>query len=47
MLPGGMRLPEGARVEIVESRGASTRVRFGATDAWVSSAALRELARAD
>jgi hypothetical protein len=32
-------------VEIVEPRGASTRVRFGATDAWVSSSTLRELAR--
>ena len=46
-IPGGVRLPEGARVEIVESRAAWTRVRFGATDAWVSSEALRELARAD
>jgi hypothetical protein len=44
-LPGATPLPEGARVEIVEPRGASTRVRFGATDAWVSSSTLRELAR--
>ena len=46
-LPGAAPLPEGARVEIVEPRGSSTRVRFGATDAWVSSSTLRELARLD
>ena len=47
VVPGATPLPEGARVEIVESRGASTRVRFGAIDAWVSSGSLRELARID
>jgi len=46
-LPGATPLPEGARVEIVEPRGSATRVRFGATDAWVSSSTLRELARVD
>jgi hypothetical protein len=46
-LPGSMPLPEGARVEIVEARGPSTRVRFGATDAWVQASALREIARRD
>lgn len=46
-LPGATPLPEGARVEIVEPRGAMARVRFGATDAWVSSSTLRELARID
>jgi hypothetical protein len=46
-LPGGTPLPEGARVELVEARGASTRVRFGAIDVWVASSALRELARTD
>ncbi|HEX3771585.1 MAG TPA: hypothetical protein VHV30_11995 [Polyangiaceae bacterium] len=46
-LPGATPLPEGARVEIVEARGAATRVRFGVTDAWVSSSTLRELARPD
>jgi hypothetical protein len=46
-VPGAKALPEGARVEIVESRGASTRVRFGTVDAWVSSGTLRELSRID
>ena len=32
-------------MEIVEARGAWTRVRFGAIDAWVAAGALRELAR--
>jgi hypothetical protein len=46
-VPGGGRLPEGARVEVVDSRAAQTRVRFGATDVWLSTSALRELARVD
>jgi hypothetical protein len=46
-LPGSTPLPEGARVEVVDARGPSTRVRFRAVDAWVSSSALRELARKD
>jgi hypothetical protein len=46
-VPGATPLPEGARVEIVEPRGASTRVRFGATDAWIPSGTLRELSRPD
>jgi hypothetical protein len=46
-LPGGTPLAEGARVEIVASHAASTRVRFGATEAWLPSTALRELARVD
>jgi hypothetical protein len=45
-VPGGARLPEGARVEIVDSRAAQTRVRFGMTDVWLSTNALRELASA-
>jgi hypothetical protein len=44
-LPGSAPFPEGARVEIVAERGGSTRVRSGTTDAWVSGAAMRELAR--
>jgi hypothetical protein len=44
---GGTALPEGARVEVVDTRGAHTRVRFGAADVWLSSSALRDLARAD
>jgi hypothetical protein len=46
-VPGATPLPEGARVEVVEPRGASTRVRFGVVDAWVSSSSLREIARND
>jgi hypothetical protein len=46
-LPGATPVPEGARVEIVEARGGSTRVRFGATDAWVATSSLREIARAE
>jgi hypothetical protein len=44
-LPGAKPLPEAARVEIVEKRAGSTRVRFGAVDAWVPSGGLREIAR--
>jgi hypothetical protein len=44
-VPGATPLPEGARVEVVEVRGQSSRVRFGAADAWVSTGALRDLAR--
>jgi hypothetical protein len=44
-VPGATPLPEGARVEIVEPHGATTRVRFGTVDAWVSSGSLREIAR--
>ena len=47
VLPGGTELPEGARVEVVESRAASTHVRFGTVDAWIPSGALREIARID
>ena len=44
-LPGATPLPEGARVEVVEARGAWTRVRFGTVDAWVASDSLRDLSR--
>jgi len=44
-MAGATPLPEGARVEVVEVRGAWSRVRFGTIDAWVSSGTLRELAR--
>jgi hypothetical protein len=47
VVAGGTPLPEGARVEVVDVHGASTRVRFGAADVWLSSSALRDLARAD
>jgi hypothetical protein len=43
--PGATPLPEGIRVELVESRGMWTRMRFGALDAWVATSALRELSR--
>jgi hypothetical protein len=46
-VPGAHPLPEGARVELVDVRGAQTRVRFGTLDVWVPAVALRELARAD
>ena len=46
-VPAGRPLPEGARVEIVDVRGAQTRVRFGTLDTWVPAGALREIARAD
>jgi hypothetical protein len=45
VLPGATPLPEGARVELVDARGGWSRVRFGAIDAWLTSGALRELAR--
>lgn len=44
-LPGATPLPEGSRVEVVGASGAATRVRFGSTDAWLLSSALREIAR--
>jgi hypothetical protein len=44
-LAGATPLPEGARVEVLESKGGSTRVRFGTAEAWVPAAALRDLAR--
>jgi hypothetical protein len=43
--PGSNPLPEGARVEIVREQGASTRVRFGAIDAWLPAGSLRPLAK--
>lgn len=45
VVPGGTSLPEGARVEVIDTRGASSRVRFGAIEAWVSAGALREIAK--
>lgn len=44
-LPGATSLPEGALVEVIEERGDSTRVRFGSNDEWLSSTAVRPLAR--
>jgi hypothetical protein len=42
---GATPLPEGARVEIIEARGASSRVRFGAIEALLPAGAVRDLAR--
>jgi hypothetical protein len=44
-LAGATPLPEGARVEIVDSRGASSRVRFGAVEISVPASVLRDIAR--
>jgi hypothetical protein len=44
-LQGATALPEGARVEIVDARGAQTRVRFGTQDTWIATGTLREIAR--
>ena len=43
--PGANPLPEGARVEVLETLGARTRVRFGTIDEWVPAGSLRELVR--
>jgi len=43
-VPGSTPVPEGARVEVVGERGESTRVRFGALDAWLPAGSLRPLA---
>jgi hypothetical protein len=45
--PGATPFPEGARVEVIGTRGAWSRVRFGSFEAWITSGALRPLARAD
>jgi hypothetical protein len=45
VLAGAFPLPEGARVEILDSHGASTEYRFGSTQGWVPTSSLRELAR--
>lgn len=43
--PGATPLPEGARVEVVDSRETRARIRFGALDGWVPATALRDIAR--
>jgi hypothetical protein len=45
VVPGSTPLPEGARVEVVDTRDTRARIRFGALDAWVQESALREIAR--
>ena len=44
-LPGATPLPEGARVELIDSLDALAKVRFGSADIWVARSAVRELAR--
>jgi len=46
-VPGATPLPEAARVEVLDTHDAQSRVRFGKIAAWVPSADLRPLARAD
>jgi hypothetical protein len=45
VIAGAFPLPEGSRVEVEESRGSATRVRFGALEAWVPADSLRALSR--
>jgi hypothetical protein len=44
-MPSATPLPEGARVEIIEARGASSLVRFGTVEALLPATSLRDLAR--
>jgi hypothetical protein len=46
-LAGATALPEGARVEVLDDRGGSRRIRFGTVEAWLPAESLRELARPD
>jgi hypothetical protein len=46
-IAGATPLPEGARVEVIDTSGAVARVRFGASDVRVATATLREMARRD
>jgi hypothetical protein len=43
----GTPLPEGARVEVIETSGAVVRVRFGTSDIRVAAGTLRGMARRD
>ncbi len=44
-LPRGAALPEGARVEIVDTRAGWAHVRWAQADGWITSAAVRTIAR--
>jgi hypothetical protein len=46
-LPGMAPLPEGARVEVIDTSGVAARVRFGTADVHVAASTLREMARRD
>jgi hypothetical protein len=43
--PGAFPLPEGARVELLESRSGWSRFRFGTSEGWIPTGSLRELER--
>jgi hypothetical protein len=45
VVAGGNALPEGARVEVLDTHGSQARVRFGTTEQWINAATLREIAR--
>jgi hypothetical protein len=45
VVAGGSALPEGARVEVLDTHGSQARVRFGTTEQWINAATLREIAR--
>ncbi len=44
-VPGATALPEAARVEVLGTRAAWTEVRWGPTQTWIPSGALRPIAR--
>lgn len=46
-IAGATPLPEGARVEVIDTTGTVARVRFGTSDVRVATATLREMARRD
>jgi hypothetical protein len=45
--PGASPLAEGARVELLDSRGGWTRVRFGSLETWLDASTLRPIVRLD
>ena len=44
-LPDAPFVPEAAKVEIVDTRAGWAHVRWGALDGWISSSAVRPIAR--
>jgi hypothetical protein len=46
-VPGATPLPEGARVEVVDTRGPWSRIRFGSIEARIASSGLRGLGRGE
>jgi hypothetical protein len=47
VLPTQTPLPEGTRVQVIQSKPGWTRVRWGALSSWIPSAAVRVIARTD